>query len=333
MHIHPYVWILTIVVMVGLLLADALILGRRPHMPSMKECSAFIGLYVVLAGLFGLGVIFLQGAEHGKEFFAVWLTEYSLSLDNLFIFIVLMTKFKVPGYLQQFTLLIGIMVALIFRGVFIGLGQVVLNAWAWVFFIFGGFLMYSAIGLVRDYFSKDPDEGEEDAGANAVTRWMRTHLPTTGDYRGTSFLVREDGKVLATSLLTVVIALSTADLMFALDSIPASYGLTDEAYLIFTANVFALMGLRQLYFLLGNLLHKLVYLPLGLSVILGFISVKLILHALNHYGLDRRWFGITTEISTEVSLGVIVGTLVITAAASLIRSRSADGPAARDSAQ
>jgi TerC family integral membrane protein len=213
-HIHPYVWIITIVVMLGLLLADALILGRRPHMPSMKECAFFIGLYVVLAVLFGTGVTFIQGPEPGKEFFAVWLTEYSLSLDNLFIFIIVMNKFKVPGYLQQFTLLVGIIVALVFRGVFIALGQVVLNAWAWVFFIFGAFLLYSAIGLLRDFFKKEPEGEDEDAAENLVTRWMRTHLPTTGDYRGTSFFVKDNGKILATSLLTVVIALSTADLIF-----------------------------------------------------------------------------------------------------------------------
>jgi tellurite resistance protein TerC len=328
-HVHPYIWIITIVIMLALLLADALILGRRPHMPTLKECVFFIGLYVVLAVAFGLGVTGVSGGGFGKQFFAVWLTEYSLSLDNLFIFIILMTKFKVPGYLQQFTLLVGIMVALVFRGVFIGLGQAVLNAWAWVFFIFGAFLLYSAFGLVRDYVRKTPED--EDAGDNIVMSWVRDHLPTTGDYRGTSMFVRDNGKILATSLFTVVLALSTADLLFALDSIPASYGLTGESYLIFTANVFALMGLRQLYFLLGNLLHKLVYLPLGLSVILGFISVKLILHALNHYGLDQKWFGIHTEISVEVSLAVIVGTLVVTAVASIIRSRRTDSAA--DAAQ
>ncbi|WP_027588023.1 TerC/Alx family metal homeostasis membrane protein [Acidipropionibacterium thoenii] len=336
MQVHLYVWVITIVVMVGLLLADALILGRRPHMPTMKECTFFIGLYVGLAILFGLGVTLLQGAEHGKEFYAVWLTEYSLSLDNLFIFIIIMNKFKVPGYLQQFTLLVGIMAALVFRGVFIGLGQVVLNAWSWVFFIFGAFLLYSAIGLLRDFFRKDSQSEDEDAAENAVTRWMSRKLPTTGDYRGTSFVVRQEGRVLVTSLFTVVIALSTADLIFALDSIPASYGLTSEAYLIFTANVFALMGLRQLYFLLGNLLHRLVYLPLGLSVILGFISVKLILHALNHYGLTMKWFGRHAEISTEISLAVIVGTLAVTAVASMLRSRQlgrgqhSDSPTTQD---
>lgn len=323
MHVHPYVWILTIVIMLGLLLVDALVLGRRPHMPTIKECSFFIGLYVVLAVGFGLGVTGVSGGGFGKQFFAVWLTEYSLSLDNLFIFIIIMTKMKVPGYLQQFTLLIGIMVALVFRGVFIGLGQAVLNAWAWVFFIFGAFLLYSAFSLVRDYVRKTPEN--EDAGDNAFMRWVRAHMPTTGDYRGTSMLVRDNGKILATSLFTVVLALGTADLMFALDSIPASYGLTGEAYLIFTANVFALMGLRQLYFLLGNLLNRLVYLPLGLSVILGFIAVKLILHALSHYGLDEKWFGISTEISTEVSLAVIVGALVLTAVTSIIASRRKAG--------
>lgn len=321
MHVHLYVWIITVVILTALLLLDVLVLGRRPHVPSMKECSLLVGFFVILAVAFGLGVWGVQGHAAGAQFFAVWLTEYSLSVDNLFIFLILMEKFNVPRTLQQFTLLVGIMIALVFRGVLIALGQAILDAWAWVFFIFGAFLLYSAIDQVREYRHRN-DEGDHGSDSDtAVIRWMKRSLPTTGDYRGTKFFVKENGRLLVTSMFTVCVALGTTDLLFALDSIPASYGLTSEGYLIFTANVFALMGLRQLYFLIGNLLERLVYLSLGLAVILGFIALKLIGHALDHYDLDDKWFGISTEVSTGASLGVIVATLLVTTVASIIKSR------------
>ena len=323
MHVHAYVWIITILVMGALLFLDVMVLGRKPHVPSTKECATFVGVFVGLAVLFGLGVWILQGHSAGGQFVAVWLTEYSLSIDNLFIFLILMEKFDVPRKLQQFALLVGIIVALVFRGVFIALGQAILEAWAWVFFIFGAFLLYSAIDQVREYRHRD-DEDEVTGENGRLLAWLKRTVPTTGDYRGTRFFVRENGKILATSMLTVCVALGMTDLLFALDSIPASYGLTSEGYLIFTANVFALMGLRQLYFLIGSLLERLVYLSLGLAVILGFIALKLIGHAMHHYGLDQAWLGISTEISIGVSLITIVATLVLTTVASIIKSTRDD---------
>lgn len=320
MTVHPYAWILTIVIMGGIIVADMLLMRRRPHIPSAKECLVFVGVFVGLAIAFGIGVWGLEGPDMGGQFFAVWVTEYSLSIDNLFMFMILMDKFAVPEKLQQFALMCGIIIALVFRGVFIALGQAILATWAWVFFIFGAFLLYSAIDLVKDFVTGSDEDSEE----SAFSRWLREKMPTTGDYRGTRFLVRDDGHLLATSMFTVVMALGATDLVFALDSIPASYGLTSQAYLIFTANVFALMGLRQLYFLLGHALHKLVYLPLGLSAILGFIAVKLIGHALAHYHLDEKWFGVSTEIGVWTSLLFIIATLAVTTVASLLASRRSD---------
>ena len=238
-----------------------------------------------------------------------------------------MEKFNVPRKLQQFALLVGIIVALVFRGIFIALGQAILEAWAWVFFIFGAFLLYSAIDQVREYRHRDDDDDEDPGEDGRFMAWFRHTVPATGDYRGTKFFVRENGKTLATSMFMVCVALGATDLLFALDSIPASYGLTSEGYLILTANVFALMGLRQLYFLIGSLLKRLVYLSLGLAVILGFIALKLIGHAMHHYGLDQAWFGFSSEVSIGVSLGVIVVTLALTTVASLIKSRKDDATA------
>jgi len=318
MEVHLYAWIITVVVMVTILVIDVLILGRRPHEPSMKEAGLFIGIYVALAVIFGFGVWGIAGPQYAGEFFAGWITEYSLSIDNLFIFLVIMTKLKVPRQLQQFALLVGIILALIFRGVFIALGAAVINAFGWVFFIFGAFLIWTAVKLYLDY--RKHDDNTDKPPDNAALRYVRKHFNATKDYRGTKVTVVEDGKRLITPMLIVIIALGSTDLLFALDSIPAIYGLTQEPYLVFTANVFALMGLRQLYFLIGGLLKKLVYLSVGLSIILGFIGIKLILHALHSYHL-AGWAPFDGEIPIWLSLTVIIVTLTITTVASLIKSR------------
>ncbi|MEL4504102.1 TerC family protein [Luteococcus sp. H138] len=314
MNIHLYTWLITIGIMSAVLLFDIFVIGRKPHEPSMKECSIFVGVFVGLAILFGIGVTYFSGAQYGKEFFAGWLTEYSLSLDNLFIFIIIMAKMKVPRHLQQYALLVGIILALVFRGIFIALGKSMIEAAAWVFFIFGAYLLYTALDLVKDYFEKDHDD---EATENMLIRWVKRTLPFVDDWQGTKSIVRIDGKRLFTPMFLVIVALGSTDILFALDSIPAIYGLTQEPYLVFTANVFALMGLRQLYFLIGGLLTKLVYLPIGLSVILGFIGVKLVLHAAHHYHLVGGW----AELGIELSLGVIVATLAITTIASLVKTR------------
>ncbi len=320
MAVHLYAWVITVVVMIAILAVDVFVIGRRPHEPSTKEAATAIGVFVGLAVLFGLGILFVSGPRYAGEFFAGWITEYSLSVDNLFIFLIIMAKLKVPRELQQFALLVGILLALVFRGIFIAVGAAAIDRFAWVFFIFGAFLVYTAIKLFLDYRSHDDDEHDEDAPDNALMRVVRRRFPSTSDFRGTKLTVREQGKRLITPMFFVIVALGSTDLLFALDSIPAIYGLTQEPYLVFTANVFALMGLRQLYFLIGGLLKRLIYLSLGLSIILAFIGVKLVLHALHEYHL-ADWAPFGGEIPIWLSLTIIVATLAVTTVASLVKSR------------
>src|ERR687893_2877894 len=256
------VWfeIATFVVLGLLLLFDLLLVVRRPHEPSMKEASLWVSFYIGLALVFGLIVLAVTNGQFATEFYAGWLTEYSLSVDNLFVFVIIMARFQVPRKLQQEALMIGIIIALVLRGIFILLGAVVIERFVWVFYIFGAFLIYTAINLVRH---RGEDEDYEE---NAFIRRMRRVLPMTDDFQGAKVRVTENGKKLWTPMVIVFLALGTTDLLFALDSIPAIFGLTREPFIVFTANVFALMGLRQLYFLLGGLLKRLVYLSLGLAV-------------------------------------------------------------------
>ena len=316
MDVHPYAWAITVGLMIAVLAVDVFVLGRRPHEPSMKEAGTFIGIFVGLAVLFGFGVWYFSGPRYAGEFFAGWLTEYSLSIDNLFIFVIIMTKLKVPRQFQQFALLVGIILALIFRGIFIALGAAAINRFSWVFFLFGAFLIYTAIRLVIDYRKHDE---EDDAPDNPAMRLVKRKFKATDDYHGTKLTVVQNGTRYITPMFFVIVALGSTDLLFALDSIPAIYGLTQEPYLVFTANVFALMGLRQLYFLIGGLLKRLVYLSIGLSVILAFIGVKLVFHALHTYHL-ADWAPYGGEIPIWLSLTVIVVTLAVTTVASLIKS-------------
>jgi tellurite resistance protein TerC len=318
MNVHTYAWIITVVVMVTLLAIDVFVIGRRPHEPSNKEAGLFIGVFVALAVAFGLGVWGISGPRYAGEFFAGWLTEYSLSIDNLFIFLIIMAKLKVPRKLQQYALLVGIILALIFRGIFIAVGAAAIDNFSWIFFVFGAFLIYTAIKLVFDY--RKHDDADQEMKDNVLMRQVKRRFNAVNDYRGTKLTVKENGARFITPMLFVIIALGSTDLLFAVDSIPAIYGLTSEPYLVFTANVFALMGLRQLYFLIGGLLQKLVYLSLGLSVLLAFIGVKLVFHALHTYHL-ADWAPFGGEIPIWLSLTVIVVTLVITTVASLIKSR------------
>lgn len=317
MNVSVLEWTVTLAVTLAVLLADILILGRRPHAPSRRECVNWLSLYVLLAVAFGLWVWHFHGSQYGLEFYAGWLTEYSLSVDNLFIFIIIMTSFKVPLRFQQQALFVGIVLALIFRGIFIGLGAVAIKEFSWIFYIFGAFLVITAIRLARD-------TEHEDDGDNAVVRFAKTYLNTTDTWHGLKLYVKQDRKRLMTPMFMVIVALGTTDLLFAVDSIPAIYGLTKEPYLVFTANVFALMGLRQLYFLLGDLLNRLVYLSQGLAFILFFIGVKLLLHALHENEIPFINGGQPVpvpEIPTLLSLAVIVLTLLLTMVASLIKTR------------
>jgi tellurite resistance protein TerC len=320
MEVHSYAWIITVAVMIGILAVDVFVIGRRPHEPSMKEAGLAIGLFVGLAIAFGIALWPIAGARYAGEFFAGWLTEYSLSIDNLFIFVIIMAKLKVPRELQQFALMIGIILALVFRGIFIALGAAAIERFSWVFFLFGAFLIYTAVKLVLDYRDHEHDD---DAPDNPALRYVRKHFKAVDEFHGTKLTIRQGGRRVVTPMLIVIIALGSTDLLFALDSIPAIYGLTQEPYLVFTANVFALMGLRQLYFLIGGLLQKLVYLSLGLSVILAFIGVKLILHAVHEYHLDTKLgLPFPVEIPIWLSLVVIVLTLAVTTVASLLKTRN-----------
>jgi tellurite resistance protein TerC len=320
MNVPTWVWLATVGVAMAFLLFDVFIIGRRPHEPSTRESARDLTFYVTAAVLFGLGVWFFSGGRYAAEYYAGWLTEYSLSVDNLFIFLIIMSKFAVPRHLQQTALLIGIILALIFRGIFIAVGAAAINNFSWIFYLFGAFLIYTAVKLARE-----GEADEEDFKENALIAWTKKHLSATDEYHGAKLTIKVDGKRVITPMLTVLIALGTTDLLFALDSIPAIYGLTEEPYLVLMANIFALMGLRQLYFLIGGLLKRLVYLSLGLSFLLLFIGVKLILHALHENelpfingGEHVKW---APDIPIWLSLAVIIGTLVVTAVASLAKTR------------
>ena len=276
MHVETFVWIVTALVTVAVLLFDVVVVGRRPHEPTVRECVRYLVIYCGLAIAFGIGVWAVSGARYGGEFFAGWLTEYSLSVDNLFIFIIIMTKFAVPREFQQTVLLVGIVLALVLRAVFIGVGAAAINEFSWVFYLFGLFLIWTAVNLAREANQDDAQYDEPQ-----LVRYVRKHFTVTDEWHGVKMFARENGKRAMTPMLLVVLALGVTDLFFALDSIPAIYGLTSEPYLVFTANVFALMGLRQLYFLIGGLLERLVFLSYGLAFLLLFIGVKLILHALH----------------------------------------------------
>ncbi|MEV6300882.1 TerC family protein [Actinoplanes sp. NPDC051861] len=320
MNVSAWVWGATLVALIAVLAVDLLIIGRRPHEPSMKEAGGWVTFYVTLALIFGVGVWIAWGGQAAGEFYTGWLTEYSLSVDNLFVFVIIMARFAVPRHLQQKVLLIGIVLALVMRGAFIAAGAALISQFSWVFYIFGAFLVYTAITLV-----KDGENDEDDFKENILIRWAKRALPLSSSFGDGRFsVVTETGKRLFTPMLIVMIAIGTTDLIFALDSIPAIFGITKEPYLVFTANVFALMGLRQLYFLLGGLLERLVYLNIGLAVVLAFIGVKLFLEALHTNSLSfingGHGFHWAPEIPIWLSLLVILGTLAIATVASLIKS-------------
>ena len=317
MNVPTWLWFVTIGVAAAVLLFDVVMIARNPHRPSTKELVIALTFYVGAAILFGIWVWLSHGSQLAGEFYAGWLTEYSLSVDNLFIFLLIMAKFAVPEKFQQTALMWGIIIAIVLRGIFIAVGAAAINNLSWVFYIFGAFLIYTAVKLALEGESDD-DEFEE----NRFMKWVESTFPSTKEW-STKLLTKENGRRVLTPLFIVVLALGTTDLLFALDSIPAIYGLTKEPYLVLTANLFALMGLRQLYFLLGGLLQKLVYLSLGLAVLLAFIGVKLILHALHENELPfvngGEHFDVP-DIPIPVSLGAIVVILGVTTVASLIKS-------------
>jgi len=307
------------VVLLAILLFDLLIIFKRPHIPSAKESALWVAFYVVLALIFALLMLLIGDAEHAGQFLAGWLTEYSLSIDNLFVFVIIMGRFAVPRKYQQEVLMVGIILALVFRGVFILLGAGLIASFSAIFYLFGAFLLWTAFNQA---FGNHDDEGENDSW---FIRFARRHLKVSNQYEGNKLRTTVNGRRMFTPLIIVFIALGTTDLLFALDSIPAIFGITQSPFIVFTANVFALMGLRQLYFLLGHLLDKLVYLKYGIAFILAFIGVKLVFHAMHENelpfingGHPIEW---APEISTWTSLAVIVGAMVVATIASLVKLR------------
>ncbi|WP_318207193.1 TerC/Alx family metal homeostasis membrane protein [Streptomyces sp. SJL17-1] len=320
MDVSMTLWVVTILGLAALIGADFFI-GRKPHDVSVKEAGIWTVVWIVLAGLFGLGLLFFGDSQASGEFFAGYITEKSLSVDNLFVFVLIMAKFAVPSHLQQRVLLVGVVIALVLRTIFIAAGAAIIASFSWVFYIFGAFLIYTAWKLIQEARAdEDEDEWEE----NRLLKTVEKKFGVADRYHGTKLFIRNNGKRIMTPLMVVMLAIGTTDILFALDSIPAIFGLTQDPYIVFTANAFALMGLRQLYFLIGGLLKKLVHLSYGLSVILGFIGVKLVLHALHESGVH------VPEISIPFSLAVIGGVLVITTITSLIASKR---QAERDAAE
>lgn len=299
----------------GLFVFDFFAHVRVPHEPTLRESGFWSTVYIAIAVVFGCFVWWRWGGTFAGEYFAGYVTEKALSVDNLFVFVVIMAKFAVPRVYQQKVLLLGIVMALVMRGVFIAAGAAAIARYSWVFYLFGVILILTAINMLR--------ESDEPAKEGRIERFAKRHMRTSEDYDGDKLFTHVDGRRMATPLLLVLIVIGFTDLLFAFDSIPAIYGLTQEPYLVFAANAFALMGLRQLFFLIGGLLDKLVFLSYGLSFILAFIGVKLVLHALHENSLGFINGGehvSVPEISTGLSLAVIGGTLVVTTVASLVHS-------------
>lgn len=316
MQVEPIVWAGTVTFIVLLLAYDFFFHVRKAHIPTIKEAARWTSLYVSIALTFGLWVWFSMGGNYAVQYYAGYITELSLSVDNLFVFLIIMASFKVPRAYQQKVLMFGIVVALIFRTGFIFLGAALINSFAWVFYIFGAILLVTAFNLLKP----EGEEGEEDEANNIVIRTAKRFMNTSNHYDRDKIFTVENGKKVLTPMALVMIAIGGTDIMFALDSIPAIFGLTQNVYIVFTAVAFSLLGLRQLYFLIDGLLDRLIYLKYGLAAILAFIGVKLILHALHENNLSFINDGQKVpvpDISTELSLGVIVGTLVIVIIASL----------------
>jgi tellurite resistance protein TerC len=309
----------SMVVLLLILAADLLLVIRRPHVPTLRECAVWVGFYVGLALVFAVLMLVIGDGEHASQFIAGWLTEYSLSVDNLFVFVIIMARFAVPAKLQQEVLMIGIVIALVLRGIFIVLGAQLIENFSWIFYLFGAFLLFTAY---RQVFGGEPEE--EGTKDNFVIRMIRRRVRLTNTFEGSKLRTVVDGRRMFTPMLIVFLAIGSTDLIFALDSIPAIFGITQSPFIVFTANIFALMGLRQLYFLLGGLLTRLHYLKHGVAVILAFIGVKLVLHAMHvnelpfvNGGQSIDW---APEIDTVTSLFVILGTMALATIASLIRA-------------
>ena len=314
MLVPPLVWALTIAVIVAMLAYDFFFHVRKPHEPTLAEAARWSALYVGIAVAFGIGIWVLGGGEAGQAYFAGYLTEKALSVDNLFVFLIIMGSFAVPRMLQQKVLLFGIAVALLARTAFILAGAALVQEFSWVFYVFGAILLVTGVQLLREH-------GPKDQADNVAVRLATRFLKTTDQYHGDRMTTRENGRRRLTPMLLVMVAIGGTDILFALDSIPAIFGLTQDVFIVFTATAFSLLGLRQLYFLIDGLLDRLVYLSYGLAAILAFIGAKLVLHALHENSVPFVNGGQplqVVEVSTALSLGVIIGVLAVTVLVSLV---------------
>jgi tellurite resistance protein TerC len=325
MNVEVWVWLVTIGAFSLVILGDLIYQIRHPHEPTFRESAVQSVIYISLALLFTFVIAAVWPGDFSGEYLAGFITEKALSVDNLFVFLIIFTQFKVPRHLQSEALLVGIVIALVMRGIFIWAGAAFIENFSWAFYLFGAFLLFTAIKLIKDTIEELKPHQVWEEEETAFMRWVKTWLPSTREYHGTKLTIIENGKRLATPLALVMIAIGFTDLLFALDSIPAVYGLTNEPYIVFVANAFALLGLRQLFFLLSGLMQRLRYLGFGLSLILGWIGAKLVIHALhkNELGFINGGEKVTLipEISTELSLAVIVLTLIVTTIWSLLATR------------
>ncbi|HXR72462.1 TerC family protein [Actinocrinis sp.] len=338
MSVSLWVWGATLIGLLAVLALDLFVVGRKPHAVSLREAGTWVAAMAALAITFGIGLSHIAGPTYGGQFFAGWITEYSLSVDNLFVFVIIMARFKVPRDFQHRVLLVGVLIALVLRGIFIGLGSAIVSTFDWVFYVFGAFLIYTAVKLAAGHESgpahSDAAEGSPKpapARESGLVRLVRRVYPTVDEYDGTALTTQitsepaPSGAARTRRALTpmalVILAIGATDLLFALDSIPAVFGLTQQPYIVFTANAFALLGLRQLYFLIGGLLDRLVYLSTGLSVVLGFIGLKMIVEALHGSGIEHLGPIALPSVSIPFSLGVIVVTLAVTTVLSLTVGR------------
>jgi tellurite resistance protein TerC len=308
LELPAWAWALTIVGLASVVVFDLVMAVRNPHKLSTKESATWAGIYISAALAFGVLIFATQGASYGGQFYAGYLTELALSVDNLFVFLLIIQAFRVPDALQSRVLLVGIVLSIVLRGGFIAVGSVLIERFSWVFLIFGAILIWTAWGQLRDKGGHD-----EDMTQNGFMRFAESRLRVAPDYDGGRLTTRIGGVKFVTPLLLAMLAIGSTDILFALDSIPAIFGLTQEPYLVFTATIFALMGLRQLYFLLAALLKSLRFLSLGLAAILGWIGVKLVLHGLHENQLPfingGEHIEAIPEIPTALSLGVIAGVL------------------------
>ena len=309
MDVSLLTWALVVGAILALIVVDLLTVSRKPHDVMFKEAAIWSIFYIGVAIAFGVWVWQTAGSQFGTEYFAAYLVEKSLSVDNLFVFIIILAQFAVPSIYHQRVLMFGVLLALVLRGIFIAVGAAALAAFSFTFVVFGAILIWTGVGLFKHW---DEDPSPED---NRLVKVMKKRIAMTDEFHGSKTFIKVDGKRLATPMLTVMVAIASTDLLFALDSIPATFGVTQEPFLVFAANAFALLGLRALYFLLKGLLDKLIYLSLGLSIILMFIGVKLILTYLHEV-----WYEVP-KIPTVGSLSVIGLILVVSTVASLVKSK------------